>query len=146
MRRLQTRICAKISKLMLKLKYLALGALVLLLGWFIFDSLNQPGVGDLKGDFQEIALYRNENNTGPIVRVYAVMVADTLWQQMRQYGDFMPYTKYGNTKVYFFRRGQQAPNVVRPGAVNFAPEFNQACLAKYEKGVMGNVSFQRYPL
>ena len=130
----------------MKPKYLALGALVLLLGWFIFDSLSQPGVGDLKGDFQQVALYRNANNTGPIVRVYAVTVADTLWQQMRQYGDFMPHTKYGNTRVYFFRQGQPAPKEVRPGDVNFAPEFNPNCLAKYEKDVMGNVTFQPYPL
>ncbi|WP_317129121.1 hypothetical protein [Hymenobacter sp. UV11] len=130
----------------MKPKYLALGAIVLLLGWFVFDSLSQPGVGDLKGGFQEVALYRNENNTGPIVRVYAVTVADTLWQQMRQYGDLMPYTKYGNTKVYFFRQGQPVPKVVRPGEVNFEAEFNSNCLAKYEKEVMGNVTLARYPL
>ena len=94
---------------MLKPKYLAIGAIILLMGWFIFDSLSLPGVGDLKGNFQEVATYRNENNTGPIVRVYAVTVADTLWREMRQYGDFMPYTKYGNTKVYFFRQGQPVP-------------------------------------
>lgn len=129
----------------MKPKYLVFIAIVLLLGWFVFDSLSQPGVGDLKGGFQQVASYRNENNTGPIVRVYAVTVADTLWQQMRQYGDFMPYTKYGNTKVYFFRQGQPVPKEVRPGDVSFAPDFDKNCLAKYEKEVMGNVTFQRYP-
>jgi hypothetical protein len=131
---------------MLKPKYLAIGAIILLMGWFIFDSLSQPGVGDLKGNFQEVAIYRNENNTGPIVRIYAVTVADTLWREMRQYGDFMPYTKYGNTKVYFFRQGQPVPKEVQPGQENFSPEFNKYCLAKYEKEVMGNVSFKPYPL
>lgn len=130
----------------MKPKYLIVAAVALLLGWFVFDSLSQPGVGDLKGNFQEVAIYRNENNTGPIVRVYAVTVADTLWRQMRQYGDFMPHTKYGNTKVYFFRQGQPVPPAVRPGTVNFDAAFNQYCLAKYEKEVMGNVTFQRYPL
>ena len=131
---------------MLKPKYLAIGAIVLLMGWFIFDSLSQPGVGDLPGNFQEVALYRNENNTGPIVRVYAVTVADTLWREMRQYGDFMPYNKYGNTKVYFFRQGQPVPKQVRPGEEGFDAQFNKYCLAKYEKEVMGNVSFKQYPL
>lgn len=130
----------------MKPKYLALGAIALLLGWFVYDSLSQPGVGDLPGNFQEVATYRNENNTGPIVRVFAVTVADTLWREMRQYGDFMPYTKYGNTKVYFFRQGQPVPKTVRPGAVNFDQDFDNHCLAKYEKEVMGNVTFQRYPL
>ena len=128
----------------MKPKYLAIGAIALLLGWFIFDSFSQPGVSDLKGNFQEVATYRNENNTGPIVRIYAVTVADTLWREMRQYGDFMPYTKYGNTKVYFFRQGQPAPKEVRPGAQNFDAEFGKYCLGKYEKEVMGNVTFQRY--
>ena len=129
----------------MKPKYLALAAMALLLGWFVYDSLSQPGVGDLKGDFQEVAVYRNENNTGPIVRIYAVTVSDTLWHEMRQYADFMPHTKYGNTKVYFFRAGQPAPQAVRPGAVNFEAVFDKNCLAKYEKETMGNVTFQRYP-
>lgn len=130
----------------MKPKYFALGAVALLISWFVYDSLSQPGVGDLRGNFQEVATYRNENNTGPIVRVYAVTVADTLWRQMRQYGDFMPYTKYGNTKVYFFRQGQPVPRQVRPGEESFDPQFNKYCLAKYEKEVMGSVTFQPYPL
>ena len=129
----------------MKPKYLALGALALLLGWFVFDSLSQPGLGDLKGNFQEVAAYRNENNTGPVVRIYAVTVADTLWREMQQYGALMPYTKYGNTKVYFFRASQPAPTAVQPGALNFDARFRQNCLAKYEKEVMGNVTLQRYP-
>jgi hypothetical protein len=130
----------------MKAKHLVLAAVALLLGWFVFDSLSQPGVGDLKGNFHEAAFYRNENNTGPIIRVYAVTVADTLWREMRQYGEFMPHTKYGNTKVYFFRQGQPVPKAVQPGEKSFDPAFSKYCLAKYEQDVMGNVSFRRYPL
>ena len=117
----------------------------LLLIWFIADAMNQPGVQDLKGGFQEVAFYRNENNTGPIIRIYAVTVADTSWQEMEQYGNFMPHTKYGNTTVYFFRQGSPAPNQLRPGQENFNPDLNPHCLAKYQKDVMGNVSFKRFP-
>jgi hypothetical protein len=130
----------------MKPKYLALGAVALLLGWFVYDSLSQPTGQDLPGNFQEVATYRNENNMGPIVRVFAVTVADTLWTEMRQYGDLMPYTKYGNTKVYFFRQGQPVPKTVQPGEANFDAEFNKYCLAKYEKELMGNVSFRKFPL
>ena len=130
----------------MKLKYVVFGAVALLLGWFVYGSLSQPTGQDLPGNFQEVATYRNENNTGPITRVFAVTVADTLWREMRQYGDLMPYTKYGTTKVYFFRQGQPVPKVVQPGEVNFSPEFNKYCLAKYEKEVMSNVSFRKYPL
>lgn len=129
----------------MKLKYAALGALGLLLAWFVYDSLSQVSPQDLPGNFQQVAVYRNENNTGPVVRVYAVTVADTLWHTMQQYGSLMPYTKYGNTKVYFFRAGQPAPTTVRPGAVSFDATFEPACLAKYEKEVMGKVTFRRYP-
>jgi hypothetical protein len=130
----------------MKVKYLALGAVLALLGWFVYDSLSQPTGQDLPGNFQEVAAYRNENNTGPITRVFAVTVTDTLWREMRKYGDLAPYTKYGTTKVYFFRQGQPVPKTVQPGEVNFSPEFNKYCLAKYEKEVMSNVSFKRYPL
>ena len=130
----------------MKLKYVVFGAVALLLGWLVYDSLSQPTTQDLPGNFREVATYRNENNTGPITRVFAVTVADTLWHEMRQYGDLTPYTKYGTTKVYFFRQGQPVPSVVQPGEVNFSPEFNKYCLAKYEKEVMSNVSFRKYPL
>ncbi len=130
----------------MKPKYLALIAVLALISWFVYDTLSQPTGQDLPGNFQEVASYRNENNTGPITRVLAVTVADTLWREMRQYGDLMPYTKYGKTTIYFFRQGQPAPKAVQPGEVNFSPEFNKNCLAKYEKGVMSNVSFTRYPL
>lgn len=117
-----------------------------LLGWFMLDALSQPGVQDLKGDFQEVAFYRNENNTGPIVRVYAVTVADTAaWAEMEQYGQYMPYTKYGSTKVYFFRKGGPAPDQLQPGAENFGTELKPHCLATYEKDLMSVVSFRKYP-
>lgn len=131
---------------MLKPKYLALVAIALLASWFVYDSLSQPTGQDLPGNFQEVASYRNENNTGPITRVAAVTVADTLWSEMRQYGDLAPYTKYGKTTIYFFQQGQPVPQAVQPGEVNFSPEFNKSCLAKYEKGAMSNVSFEKYPL
>ncbi len=116
-----------------------------MVAWFIYDTMSLPGVDDLEGDFKEVAMYRNENNTGPITRIYAVTVEDTLWQQMQAYGDFMPHTKYGNTKVYFFLGDQPAPTEVQPGQVNFEERFQENTVAKYEKDAMGQVSFVRYP-
>lgn len=113
--------------------------------WFIADAVNQPGVQDLTGDFKEVAFYRNENNTGPITRIYAVTVTDTLWQQMQQYGNYMPHTKYGNTKVYFFFKDKPVPAQLYPGKTNFDAHLKRHCLAQYEKGTMGNISFRKYP-
>ncbi|MDB5262631.1 MAG: hypothetical protein JWQ14_1912, partial [Adhaeribacter sp.] len=114
-------------------------AVAVLLIWFITDAVNQPGVQNLKGNFEEVAFYRNENNTGPIIRIYAVTVTDTLWSEMKKYGAFMPHTKYGNTKVYFFRKGLPVPAKLFPGDQNFDPKFKANLLATYQKDVMGTV-------
>ncbi|MBJ6117019.1 hypothetical protein JAO76_02375 [Pontibacter sp. BT310] len=129
----------------MKLKHILILAAIVLVGWFIYDSFSLPSVDDLEGDFKEVAFYRNENNTGPIVRVYAVTVADTLWQQMRQYGEFMPHTKYGNTKVYFFLEGSPVPDKVVAGDQSFEAQYQEFAVAKYEKESMGQVSFVQYP-
>ena len=129
-----------------RIKYLLGAATALLLLWFVFDALTQPGPQDLDGDFTEVALYRNENNTGPVQRIYAVTVADTVrWAEMQQYGEYMPYTKYGNTRVYFFSAAGPAPRALQPGPVPFAPELQAKCLAVYEKDLQSNVSFKRRP-
>lgn len=125
-----------------KLYYLIALMVMGLVIYIVWDALTQPGIGDLNGEFEEVAFYRNENNTGPIVRVYAVTVNDTLWDEMEKYGAFMPHSKYGNTKVYFFHQGDDYPVQVFPGEDNFDPEYMEYCLAVYEKDAMGKVSFR----
>lgn len=112
--------------------------------YFTWISFTQPSIGDLKGEFRQVAVYRNENNTGPILRIYAVTVADTLWGEMKKYGDFMLHTKHGNTKVYFFLNHQPVPEKLFPGKQNFDIHYNSFCVAKYEKNNMGEVNFYRY--
>jgi len=129
----------------MKLKYLLTAAAAVLIIWFIYDASSQPGVDDLKGNFKEVAMYRNENNTGPIVRIYAVTVADTLWNEMQKYGNYMPHTKYGNTKVYFFPADKPAPAEIYPGDANFDARFQENALARYEKDAMGQIAFVKYP-
>lgn len=129
----------------MKLKHILIIISLALVGWFIYDSFSQPSVDDLEGDFKEVAFYRNENNTGPVVRIYAVTTSDTLWQQMRQYGDYMPHTKYGNTKVYFFLKNSPVPANLQPGSQNFEARFQEFVVARYEKDAMGQVSFVHYP-
>ncbi|WP_199181966.1 hypothetical protein [Siphonobacter sp. BAB-5405] len=123
-----------------QIKYLFIGAILVLMAYMVYNATSQPGVQDLKGNFKEVALYRNENNTGPIKRMYAVTVDDTLWSEMKQYGDFMPHTKYGTTTVYFFKTGSAVPAELQPGEKPFDNTFQP--LAKYEKDGMGEVSFQ----
>lgn len=129
----------------MKLKHILIAFAILLTGWFIYDSFSQPGPDDLQGNFKETAFYRNENNTGPIIRIYAVTVSDTLWAEMQQYGEFMPHTKYGNTKVYFFKAGGPYPTEVQPGEPNIPQPYRAHCLGVYEKDAMSQATFTRFP-
>ncbi|MBB6239299.1 hypothetical protein HDC90_003952 [Pedobacter sp. AK013] len=124
--------------------FLVAGVLALI--FFMFkDVFDQPGIEDMKAGFKEIAKYRNANNTGPVQRIYIVSVKDSLWKEMEDYGNLMPHTKYGNTKVYFFMQNGNIPKTLRPGEVNFDPAFNKACIALYEKSAMSQVVFNKHP-
>jgi len=132
----------------MKKKLLAYGiaAVVLVLVFFMVkDTLNQPGIEDMKAGFKEIVKFRNANNTGPVQRIYVVTVKDTVWQELEDYGNLMPHTKYGNTKVYFFLEGSNVPKSLQPGDVNFSPVFNKFCVALFEKSAMSQVTFNKHP-
>ncbi|WP_426292176.1 hypothetical protein ACN9ML_19625 [Dyadobacter endophyticus] len=126
-------------------KNLLLLVLALIIGYIVYDSTSQPTVADLKGGFREVALYRNENNTGPIVRIYAVSVQDTLSKDMVKYGDLMPYTKYGTTTVYFFNAAKPVPSSLVANEPHFDLRFSPNCLAIYRKDANGQVSLDLTP-
>lgn len=127
------------------LYYALLLAVFLLLWWIIGDTISQPGIADLEGDYKEMASFRNENNTGPVIRIFAVHAADTLWEEMRAYGDFMPHTKYGNTKVFFFLQDLEGKINVFPNEPFISSDMTNLCVGKYEKSAMGEVSFKKKP-
>lgn len=126
-------------------KNLLLLALAVIIGYIVYDSASQPTVDDLQGGFREVALYRNANNTGPIVRVYAVTVQDTRSRDIRKYGDLMPYTKYGTTTVYFFDAAKPFPNNLAAGEPHFDAKFAANCISVYRKDANGQVSLDLYP-
>lgn len=123
------------------LKYIFFFVILIVVIFIVGQSLTQPGVADLETDFKEVAFYRNENNTGPVIRVYAVAVSDTSRADLEQYAGFMPHNKYGNTKVFFFLRGKPYPKTVTPGDENFDGAFEEFLVAKYEKDGLGRESF-----
>jgi hypothetical protein len=114
-------------------------------GWLLKDTFTQSGIEELKGGFKEIVSYRNENNTGPVQRIYIVTVKDTAGAQLIDYANLMPHTKYGNTKVYYFVEGTSVPSNLNPGDVNFDPTYNSSCFALYEKSAMGNFGLLKNP-
>lgn len=115
------------------------------LGLVFWNVFTQPGPADLKGNFKEVAFIRNGQNTGPVIRVYAVTLSDTLWKEMIDYGNFMPYNKYGNTKVYFFLNKNPYPKQLTIGSNNFDSRFKAYCIGIYEKDVMSQVSLKKWP-
>jgi hypothetical protein len=123
-----------------------LAVLVLfLVAWMLKGTFFQPGAGDLKAGFKQIAEYRNENNTGPVQYIFSVTVKDSLWSEMETYGNYKPHHKGGTTKVYFFMEGTPVPANLTPGSVNFDPSFNAACIGMYEKTAVGNVIITKHP-
>ncbi|MGQ7857290.1 hypothetical protein ACUN24_23870 [Pedobacter sp. WC2501] len=125
--------------------YFFVAGILVLIFFMVKDVFDQPGIGDMKAGFKEIIKYRNANNTGPVQRIYIVTVKDSIWKEMEDYGNLMPHTKYGNTKVYFFMQNGNVPNTLAPGEVNFDPQFNKNCIALFEKSAMSQVAFNKYP-
>ena len=130
---------------MIRLRTILILLVAVAAGYFIFDSITQPNTKSLAGNFKETASYRNPNNTGPVVRIYAVTVEDTLWHEMQLYGQMMPYTKYGTTTVYFFKRGEAAPDRIEAEPPHFGSQYQKNCLGKFRKDAMAAETFSKFP-
>ncbi len=125
-------------------KYIIIGAIILI-ALMIYSMFAEENIHDLKGDFKEVAFTRNENNTGPVVRIYAFTVADTLWSTMKEHTNLLPHTKYGTTEAYYFLNSDIAPESVNLKHPKIAFEFESYCIAKTVKDGMGNVKIFPYP-
>jgi hypothetical protein len=118
---------------------------VLIIIAIIWNAINEPGIKDLKSDFKETAFIRNEQNTGPVIRIYAVSLKSENWEEMEQYGNYMPHTKYGTTRIYFFLNNTDLPEELSFGEINIAEQYKKNCIAIYEKDGMSQSSIRKYP-
>lgn len=87
------------------------------------DTLELTQTTNIKGNFKEVAFNRNQNNTGPVLRVYAVSVEFPDSAHFEEYGNAMPHTLMGSTKIYFFDSHTPIPKTL-----NFSlnqPAFDQ---------------------
>ena len=105
------------------------------------ESFFQPGMERFEGKYKELGNYRNENNTGPVVRIYAVKAIDQNKEWMKEYGDALPHTKYGKTIVFFFSAEIDQDIRLAPKEPYFTLGLKPYVIAKYEKSPMGQVSF-----
>ena len=130
---------------MKKYKSFLLGLSFLIILGIIWSTVTEKGIKDLSSDFKELTFIRNEQNTGPVIRIYAVSLKKINWQEMEQYGNFMPHTKYGSTKIYFFLNGTDLPQKLKFGEVNIDDRYKKHCIAIYEKNGMSQTSLRKYP-
>ncbi len=119
-----------------------IGVIVLVVLFQIVNSsFSQPGLERFEGKYEEIGFYRNENNTGPVLRIYAVRVLDTESDWMKEYADALPHTKYGKTLVFFFSEKLSQPIELSPTEPYFSTEYGEFLMAEYEKTPMGESRF-----
>jgi hypothetical protein len=130
---------------MKKYKVYILAVSVLIIITIIWNTLTEPGIKDLKSDFKEVAFIRNEQNTGPVIRIYAVSLKTENWEEMEKYGNYMPHTKYGTTRIYFFLSNGEIPEELNFGEVNIPERYKKNCIAIYEKDGMSQISIRKYP-
>jgi hypothetical protein len=127
-------------------KNFVLAALVLVgLTWMLADSFIQPGPAKLTAGFKEKVFLRNEQNTGPVIRIYVATVKDSLWHEMESYGNFKPHTKYGTTLVYYFLEGTPVPERLNLEGDHIEKHYQQNCIASYKKTSVGQVLFVKRP-
>jgi hypothetical protein len=111
----------------------------------LWSALSTPGVKDLNGNLRETAFLRNEQNTGPIVRIYAVTMDEENWESMEKYGNYMPHNKYGTTRVYFFLSDNPFRGKLQIEDQNIEKTYQKQCIALYEKDGMSQTSLVKYP-
>lgn len=122
--------------------YFIIAIVIFLVVWIGKESFTQPGLERFDGKFEMLSSYRNENNTGPVVRVMAVRSLDSETGWMKEFGDFQPHTKYGKTIVFFFSEEVNNEVELAPKAPYFPSELEGKVIATYEKGPMGDVKFK----
>lgn len=130
---------------MKKYKSSLIGLSFLIILAIIWSTVTEKGIKDLSSDFEELTFIRNEQNTGPVLRIYAVSLKKINWEEMKQYGNFMPHTKYGSTKIYFFLNSTDLPQKLKFGEVNIDDRYKKHCVAIYEKNGMSQISLRKYP-
>ncbi|HSF53822.1 MAG TPA: hypothetical protein VLA71_08730 [Algoriphagus sp.] len=125
-----------------KLIFYLIGIVVLIVIYQIMSSsLSQPGMEQFEGKYEELGFFRNENNTGPVIRVYAIRALDPNPEWMKDFADAQPHTKYGRTLVFFFSSELKEKVTLSPQEPFFSENFQPFLLAQFEKTPMGEGRF-----
>lgn len=112
-------------------------AVVLVLGLILTESFSEQGIAAYQDQFEEVGFFRNENNTGPVVRIYAFRTQVADLEVLKTFANLLPHTKYGRTLVFFVNESVQEPMELSPKSPYFPTSQKSAVFAKYEKTPMG---------
>lgn len=105
------------------------------------ESFSGTGTSAYQEQFEELGYYRNENNTGPVLRLYAYRALTRDPKIMKEFADLLPHTKYGRTLVFFFEDATIDSIALSPEAPHISPSLQPQLLATYEKTPMGEGRF-----
>ena len=101
------------------------------------ESFSEQGIAAYQDQFEEVGYYRNENNTGPVLRIYAYQTQVEDPEVLKSFADLLPHTKYGRTLVFFVHESVNTPVVLSPESPYFPASLSPSIFAKYEKTPMG---------
>ena len=118
---------------------------VIVVGLIFYSLFSTENINSLGGNFKELAFERNENNTGPVQRVYAFSIEDTLWSEMKKHADLLPHTKYGTTEVYYFSDNKISELQLNLSLKGINQEAKSKCIAHSIKDGQSRLMFKRNP-
>lgn len=118
---------------------------VIVIGLIFYSLFETENINSLEGNFEELAFERNENNTGPVQRVYAYSVEDTLWSEMKKHADLLPHTKYGTTEVFYFLENEVSEFQLNFNTKGINQEAQSYCIAYSIKDGQSSLKFNQYP-
>ena len=121
--------------------FLLVITVVVVLFLIVKESFSNEGMAAYQDQFVELGHYRNENNTGPVLRLYAFRALTRDPAVLKEFADLLPHTKYGRTLVFFFVEEVTDSVILSPAAPHISPSLQPQLLAKYEKTPMGEGRF-----
>lgn len=115
--------------------------MVVVLFLIVKESFSGTGTSAYQDQFVELGYYRNENNTGPVLRLYAYRSLTRDQKVLKEFADLLPHTKYGRTLVFFFGEAVTDSVTLSPASPHISPILEGQLIAKYEKTPMGEGRF-----
>ena len=117
-------------------------AVLLVVGLIVTESFSEQGIAAYQDQFEEVGYFRNENNTGPVLRIYAYRTQVGDPEVLKSFADLLPHTKYGRTLVFFVNEPVKAPVLLSPESPHFPASLSPSIFARYEKTPMGEQQFE----